>query len=82
MSDFSAILLDTSVYFLVVSGSTWQNSIRHVFHVQMRSSFAGKWRQVSVASSCAGREDVLKMSAFHRLVLRRTPGELKTLSGQ
>ena len=45
MSDFSAILLDTSVNFLVVSGSTWQNSIRHVFHVQMRSSFAGKWRQ-------------------------------------
>ena len=54
----------------VVSDSRRQTLVDHMY---------SRLRHESEASSCAGREEVLKIRAFHRLICRHTLGEL-TLS--
>ena len=81
MSDFSSILLR---YFNLFSRGLWHDAAEpsrpRVFHVQKRSPFAGRKRHVREATSCAGRLDVLKISAFHRLAYRCTLGEFNNSS--
>ena len=81
MSDFSSILLR---YFNLFSRGLWHDAAEPsrplVFHVQIRSSFARRKRHVREATSCAGRLDVLKISAFHRLAYRCTLGEFNNSS--
>ena len=80
ISDLSAFCVGTSSF----SHTLWLDAAEpnkpQVFHVQIRSPFAGRRRQVVETAPCPDKLLILKASAFHRRRSCWTPGMLGTAS--